>query len=500
MALARQITSPMAAWSRAYTIAMSNALLFAILSGAGFALNLTSIQFNCAIAAIFLAGSLFSAALLIRAGEGLVAIAFFVLGAGITFGFGTIYGVVAPPDYDHLLLFSTDQQERILSTINFVNAISVLTVLVFAWPFANVSRGTNVPQDTVKGVLEALASYELILILASILVIGLELATYPVAENLLLRGFVTILSRVPLVVLLMVFAGWKQRGWPVRFAAVLIAFVLLLLGILSTSKTAALIPIVAVVAGLWLNRATRPVAIGLAAATMVGYFLLLAPLSQNVRSSARYDNGSAGLSASLENLTAAAETQKPNEGQGWIDLADRFSAAPYQSYLISRYEDGEPGHSLGDFWVALVPRILWADKPNVTRFGGELYGEVNRTTDTRSQLAPTYSAEAFWNYGWFGVVGVSAVIGLQMGWFSRRWLNLVSGRRSGPGILVLSIPVALTAFGVEQWIAASYVGGFVTLVVLIVGIDAVSGFLSTYRSRPQGHRSAPLVRPRSNGT
>jgi hypothetical protein len=50
------------------------------------------------------------------------------------------------------------------------------------------------------------------------------------------------------------------------------------------------------------------------------------------------------------------------------------------------------------------------------------------------------------------------------------------------GILIFSLPVVLNSWAVETWIGASYVGGFITLLVLIKAADwATSSFVALPR-------------------
>jgi hypothetical protein len=132
--------------------------------------------------------------------------------------------------------------------------------------------------------------------------------------------------------------------------------------------------------------------------------------------------------------------------------------------LMNQYDDQQPGTSLTEFWVAAVPRFFWPDKPIMTRFGGELYDQFWATTDAASALAPTYTGEAYWNYGPLGVVVVSILIGFEIGWLTQRWHIAAGGRDLA--FFVIAFPTALWASFVETWIAANYVGGFITIVLL----------------------------------
>jgi hypothetical protein len=140
----------------------------------------------------------------------------------------------------------------------------------------------------------------------------------------------------------------------------------------------------------------------------------------------------------------------------------RLSVLSIQGYLIDEYEKGRPGNSLDDFWTAMIPRVFWPAKPSITRFGAELHGQYFSVADPTSALAPTYSAEAYWNYGPLGLVLVSVLLGLEFGWLTRRWQLALAGR--DPAFFLIAFPAVLGGLYVETWVAASYIGGFMTLV------------------------------------
>ncbi len=463
------------AWSSAYGFAVANAVVFAALSAFMSAVGFHSVGASNVVALLFALGAAVSAFRLVQAGEGLVAVAFFVMGAGLTFGFGTFYATVAPPDFATNLLFPEAQRAEALAKINLINSVSVVVVLLCAWPLTRFRGKAVTAGAQIMRVLDDLSRYMAPLVIASCIVVGIELATFPMAENLILRNVISVLARVPLATLVVAFAYWSRQSLFVRAGALFVAAALFALGILTTAKTSALLPLLAIIGGLWLNPQTRRISYAALILSAIGYFTLIAPLSHQARRNLAYDNGAAGLKAAVGNISDSAKRLNDAD-DGASAILRRFSSAPYQSYLISQYDTGSPGQSMHDFWVALVPRVLWPSKPNVTRFGGELYGQINRTAEVSSALGPTYSGEAYWNYGWLGLLVASAAIGVEIGWLTQRWLDLAAGA-SRPGILVMAIPVAFFGFWVETWFAATYVGGFVTVFLLINGIDLAANVL-----------------------
>jgi len=240
-------------------------------------------------------------------------------------------------------------------------------------------------------------------------------------------------------------------------------FAIVFRGVLALSKAEMLTPVLCFLAGYWaINHSLKAVALPLLAAVVVFAFVLV-PFVKQGRMNAGYDAASNSVVDRIDIISSGTKTKTRNSEPSVRPLS-RLSHSPYQRYLINEYDETRPGESLSDFWVALVPRIFWSDKPVVTRFGRELHEQFNRVRNARSALAPTYSAEAYWNYGAVGVLIVSVLMGLQFGWLTKCWFYAVQGR--GKAYLAIAFPAVFLAFNVEAWIAASYVGGFVTLLII----------------------------------
>ena len=109
--------------------------------------------------------------------------------------------------------------------------------------------------------------------------------------------------------------------------------------------------------------------------------------------------------------------------------------------------------------VTLVPRFLWPDKPSVNdanRFYQTAYGLTAERQLGGVSIAVGVLGEAFINFGWPGVIGMMAAIGLLLGVFER---TFGSGRSS-----VLCLAIGLTLLpglvAVESQLS-QYVGGLI---------------------------------------
>lgn len=469
-------------WRKAYAFAVGNAFAFAVLSIIDAALSVESAPWQAVVAAGFCLGSVVAFVRLIRTGGGLPFVAFFVLGCGVIFGFGSAYATVGNTN-DFQIFFPPWVQGEALRSINLINSVSVLIVLLAAWPFCSLPNSDLSGETPIGKLLGAGQRFQTPLMVVSAVVLGLEIMTFPAPSNLLVAGALRAVLPLPLIAITLTFARAEKSGAGRLAIAAAMTALMAALGLLRESKSDVMLPLVAVAAGLWLEHRFRRAAIVLVVSCIAVYFALVAPITTVARDYANAAGGVTDLAGGVEYLEAAWRDlghprAGPHDNQAF---AGRFSDAPFQTFLIQQYDEGRPGDSLQGAWAAAIPRVFWSDKPDVTRFGHELYGLVNNTSEAHSALAPTYTAEAYWNGGWLTLLSVSLMIGLELGWLTRKWLLLASGRSQNVGILVMAIPTALLAFWVESWIAAAYIGGFLTLAVLIKAVDVAANAASKSR-------------------
>lgn len=402
-------------------------------------------------AAIFIA--------MVRAGGALAPIAWYILGTGVFFGLGTaIWGYAANLHENYMLRARPGD----VSTVNLLNSASIFIVLLVA--FGSSGSRVSLPPSVRLREVNWQFVYSLVVPLA-ILSLLLDYLYFPIAKDLLVRSVQSKLSLIVPMYLLMTGMLWRRIGIHYKALLFIIISSIIALGILSFSKTQVVYPLLCLLAGYWtVKRSLRSLILPLLALS-AGLVFLLIPLVQEGRGNINYSDAENSLSDRIDILEQnyGRKQMVANDDFPIHSLA-RISHAPFQRYLIGEYSAGRIGKSLTDFWVALVPRIFWPDKPNVTRYGAELHNLYFRTRGSKSALAPTYTAEAYWNYGFFGVLAISLVLGLQLGWFTKHWFYAIQGHDQS--YLIIAFPAAFYGLNVETWIAASYFGGFITLVVM----------------------------------
>lgn len=479
-------------WRAAYRLATGNAAVFLSLAAIMFFAKPTSLAVILFVPALFFFGSALAFLRMVRSGGELAAVSWFVFGAGIFFGMGAVAGGLHVHPHSNYL-YADDT--LYLLRVNLLNAISVCVVLLAAYPLANMRASRTVTHDWLAGGVEQvlLKIFPWVVAVAA-LGVGLKYAFFPVAEDLAIRSIAAKIYLIIPACFLLLGLLWRSCGWTLRLMAGGVLVFEVINGLVGFTKYQVISAILALMVGLWFTR--RSIGFVLATlAILAGVFVAINPLVTLGRAHIDYDaekNSVATRFAILvdaanayylddESVKASGPEVRPNSftldpkpmtssGERLKALGRRFDVASIQGYLINEYDHGRPGNSLKDFWVVFVPRALWPDKPIVTRHGGELNakyyyypGQARSQTDT--SIAPTYSGEAYWNYGPFGVVFISLLLGLAIGWLTQCWQQAKAGR--DPAFLLIAYPVAIWACFVESWLVATCLGEFVIFALIL---------------------------------
>ncbi len=121
-----------------------------------------------------------------------------------------------------------------------------------------------------------------------------------------------------------------------------------------------------------------------------------------------------------------AAAQAPATGQeaqvGWV----RLSYAAQQAIAMRSYDAGQPRDTFSDAWQVFIPRFFWPQKPNFSNFSSEFYREI--TGNAGALAGATVFADAYWNFGWGGVVVIGLIAGLFFGLTSRFAMRVVHAR------------------------------------------------------------------------
>lgn len=187
-----------------------------------------------------------------------------------------------------------------------------------------------------------------------------------------------------------------------------------------------------------------------------------------------------------ERLERMVGDAKPD--RAWMRLA----YGGVQGYIMHQREAGIVFESLDNIWLYFVPRLIWPEKPVGFAPGAAFYEQV--TGRRGSLVGGTIYADAYWNFGWFGVIGIGLLFGVLLGVVSRLsvfWL------RSGQMLFLPLIFMGLN-FGVKGslgWIANSVVAFVVMFafflvvayaLLFVLGRARVGGAKGVSRNRLEG--------------
>jgi hypothetical protein len=143
----------------------------------------------------------------------------------------------------------------------------------------------------------------------------------------------------------------------------------------------------------------------------------------------------------------------------------RLCYAPQQAFVMKQYDSGNPGSFWKDFAVALIPRVLWRNKPLVTpgvNFSILFDGNAN------SNNAPGMLGEGYWYGGWFGLLMVSLYAGLFLGGIERVSVAVISHRA---WILMPLIFIGIVkGFRVDGWFSTELLFGTIWYLLFAVGM------------------------------
>jgi hypothetical protein len=473
-------------WHTAGYCAFANCAIFLVMAAFIYAVKPQSLSVILFAPTVFFVGSMLTFVLMVQSGAALAPLAWFILGSGIYFGLGTIFGGLRVHHYTDQI-FGADI--LYLTQVNLLNACSVSIVvgvaLALGWwrgPVWQTHKGVSVQQQNT--LLQNLFPFVLTVAIACTC---LKLFFFPVAENLLIRSIIGKLTLFLPACFLLLGMLWHSITWPFKLVALTLFFIEMSSGLFNLSKYQVLCTVLAFITGIWIRRTSWKF-IFLTLSGMGLIFAMINPLITLGRAHLSYEAENT-LGTRIEILQDAARAlldpkfiffandplvlgvvKKPEERVRAIGR--RFEVASIQGYLINEYDNDRPGNTLSNFWVTFIPRIVWPQKPIITSLGGELHMKYyNDPSQTNSALAPTYSAEAYWNYGPLGVALVSILLGLAIGWLTQYSFLAVYGVRSE--YFIIAFPVVIWASFVESWIVSSYLGEFVIFVAILLIARAI---------------------------
>lgn len=422
-------------------------------------------------------------------GGGMAMLPFFLIGSGLFFGAGTYFSVTVTRSSN---FFTEGQQWQLLPQVNLVNATAILCVVLAAGVFAARRPKGSEQAMPLSDRLDVMHPYLKIVLAIAVMVATVEWFTFPSIQNKGFASFMSMLNGLPVFGVFLGCALWSKAGSYERAVIFLLVLMISFEGILSARKLSFIMPIMAAALGLWVSERHRLVAVALAGLTVWLYFAMLTSIVPHMRGHVMYDphNNSIPERVSiLHDVVDAMEEREFDETQQG-SLA-RFSPTQFSAHFIASYDNNNPGETLDQAFIVLIPRVLWPEKPIVNP--GKQFDTEWRDLDIFSSLAIGFPAEAYWNNGWAAVVSVSLYIGLMLGWFSRKWFLFRRDGWTHCGIFILSPLLVKSALWVETNIVGSYIGGWIKFALIILAIDYSVRAVIYLRQRFEASFDDPLA-------
>lgn len=162
--------------------------------------------------------------------------------------------------------------------------------------------------------------------------------------------------------------------------------------------------------------------------------------------------------------------------QGWWS---RLAYSNTQAFAMDQYDQGKPGWTFAMAGYALVPRVLYEDKPIMTP--GREFTYFAQGKDISSTGIGFFVAEAYWNGGWVLAILTGLFAGSVFAVLGRISLRAVrSGRWLYSPLVFMSIRIALRP---DDWFVPAYLGGLAQVVVVVVFLNLVFARLVLERGR-----------------
>lgn len=215
----------------------------------------------------------------------------------------------------------------------------------------------------------------------------------------------------------------KCRGfW--RLAFIVLTSIQVIISIAMFSKSALVMALLLPSLGAFLAHNNRRKLIASLALTAVAFFSS-ANLVEHGRGQILLSTGNISQASLEQRLNIISEwimndkeTRVNSYGDSsWQKAWVRMSYTSVQTFAMKRFDSAQPGHTYEAVFIALIPRILWPDKPNMSNYGKEFHKLVTGNY-IDSFLGLGIYGEAYWNAGWIGVVIVGTATGVILGMLS----------------------------------------------------------------------------------
>jgi len=224
-------------------------------------------------------------------------------------------------------------------------------------------------------------------------------------------------------------------------------------GLLFFNKSAAIMPILVLFLGLYIRQPSLKLIV--AFFTVLAAFLLFIAKPIGDARTLLVKGGNYSVSARLQilNRVFAPNATKPDHSSG---VWSRLCYTTAQVAAVDLYEKKQGGRDVELLAWVFVPRVLFPNKPIMTRSGTEFNKQVTGSDSSSSGIGLFISG--YYNLGWVGLFMASIVAGWILATFAAISRAIVASSS------IIMLPVSLLglhmAFRIDGAFVADYLGPF----------------------------------------
>jgi len=413
------------------------------------------------------------------------ALVWFRLGVGVFVGFGTAVPYLIDEASQAYIYTSYAFTDREAMKFLAMSTLSCLIVLAIARLFA-----VRVPPPSRKR--KALAGRVMLMMAIAFLAMG-GAARYGIVipksfgqTDVVVANWMSALGKSYAAGLFLLLSWTLQYKRQLIVIPVTLVAIDAMVGVLSWDKSEIVFTLAfAYLAVLYSHFSVKRAAAGLLA--LLGVIYLAQPIVHYGRSQiALGEEASVGQRFSvLADYFTSDGSQPVAAGVGRNPLL-RLSYTAQATFFMDRYDRAMPGGAHEHVLAALVPRVLWPNKPNIGEAGAQAYYLMRGRTGT--SIGMTHFAEAYWSFGWLGALLVFIPGGLILAFVTTRGVQLILDERW------IQLPIVLLSLNIGYKVSGAWVpsviGAFAMFVVLSIVLTLAERVLFPLASAPPSKRAA----------
>ncbi len=183
------------------------------------------------------------------------------------------------------------------------------------------------------------------------------------------------------------------------------------------------------------------------------------------------------LSESFSNRDSGVSVRTDGSNvQGWW-LRLNYSGA--QVRAMEFYDRGQSGEFTQSLFIYFVPRLLWRNKPTMASPGADFHYRVTGSP-TGTKVGASIYGDGYWKYGWAGLIGFSAFLGLILGLITRHTHAIVR-RRDLIYLPAVFLGTMMASFSPNKFLQNGVISAipvYLAYVLIIFGLVKLLGWYS----------------------